>query len=746
VAKVDIVRSLSRVLDTKRGAEASRRAGDRARDDKRWHDAATHYKDFLEHNPDDAEIRVQLGNCLKEDGRLEEALAAYDLAIKLNDKSADAHLQRGHLLKIIGRTSDAINAYRKSFSLSPQSNPAFQELLALGALEEPEFAALQADDDAGHARASVICVDITDLMEYLRANASLSGIQRVIAHLLLSAPAITAQDTSLAIRPVLPDYDACQVFLVDPKFLQGLLGLVMDGCRDRPALDRAIDAVIRSRSPIEMQAHDTLLIAGAFWIYHRYDLLGILRQKNTNVTAFVHDLIQIANPEFVEEGATKEFRRGLIDVLQMCNYVLTSSHFVAEEVRRYLKDRMNFQLPVISIPLATELQAKNCKNNLINREFQELVKEEYILVVSTLEIRKNHIYLIKIWERLIREFDGNVPNLIFVGKWGWAISDLKEYLSRSDFLGGRLYIYNAISDSDLEFLYKNCLFTIYPSFAEGWGLPIGESLWYGKPCIASNTTAMPEVGGQFCKYLDPFDVEDGYRVISSVLADRPALASWTHHVRTEFHPRTWYSFSAELFDAIHNYTKNQDNDVCYNNCIIETGEVATFGDDLIEQLDMKKKRLITARMTRLDGWHGLEDWGGWAAKRKATLRFTTRLAPGTNILLYLNLKAPAGDAAAECTINVNKTATFVDNLCSMAQWYVAPGTVGANGIVDVLLTSGKGFFHLHGRELYVGILAMAVVPAGDPVAEKRLLEQIVFRCSSLPLPLPSTTQKVFNSL
>ena len=733
MAKVDIVRSLSRVLDTKRAGEASRRAGDRARDAKRWHEAAAHYQEFLKHHPDDADIRVQLGNCLKEDGKLAEALAAYDLAIQLNDKSADTYLQRGHLLKIMGRTSDAVVEYRKSFLIRPDNNPAFQELAALGALDEPELAALQPDEEARDAQAPVICVDITDLMVYLRSNNSLSGIQRVIANLLLCAPTIMAQDTSVTIRPALPDYETCQVLVVDLKLLQGLLGLIMDGCRDRSILDRALDSVVRSKYSIEMRSGDTFLIVGAFWIYRRYDLLSILRQKNTNVAVFIHDLIQIANPEFVEKGATKEFRKGLIDVLTACNFVLANSRFVADDIRRYLKERMNFQLPVIAVPLATELNAKDRRTEAIDREYQILRKEDYVLVVATLEIRKNHMYLIKIWERLAKEFEGDVPNLVFVGKWGWAISDLKEYLEESDYVGGRLHIYNAISDAELEFLYRNCLFTIYPSFAEGWGLPIGESLWYGKPCIASNTTAMPEVGGDFCKYFDPLDIEDGYRVISGVLADRSAFNAWATRIRNEFRPKTWQNFSIELLDRIKQNAKNEDAAYLPSNCIIEQSEIAVFGDDALEQLEAKKQRLVTARMARLDGWHAIEDWGCWAARRKATLRFATRLASGTSILLYLNLKTPSGDTSAECMTTINKTVTFIDNISSIPQWCAAPGTVGADGIVDVLLTSGKGFFHRHGRELYIGILALAIVADGDAAAEDRLYEQIVYRC--LPLRL-----------
>jgi glycosyltransferase involved in cell wall biosynthesis len=728
VAKVDIVRSLGRVLDVTRSGDASRRAGDRARDARRWNEAAAHYADFLERNPGNVDIRVQLGNCLKEDGRLADALIAYDLAIKLNETHADAYLQRGHLLKIMGRIADAINDYRKSFALCPQDNPAFQELLNLRALEETDAAAPKGHENTDDEPAPAICVDITDLIDYLRVNTSLSGIQRVLSNLLASAPTFMAGSSSASIRPVLPDYNGSKVFLVNMGLVQGLISLVVSGRQDRETLDRALESIVRSRSPVELKAGDTILIAGAFWIYQRYDLLNMLRQKNVSVTVFIHDLIQVTNPEFVEPAATTVFRRSLVDVLSVCSYVMTNSNFVAEEVRRYLKDRLNFQIPVIPITLATELNARSQDLSMVNNEYINMAQEPYVLFVGTIEIRKNHMYIIEVWEKLIKHFEGNVPNLVFVGKWGWEISTLQKYLEKSDYLGGRLYIYNAISDNDLEYIYRNCQFTVYPSFAEGWGLPVGESLWYGKPCVASKTTAIPEVGGSLCKYIDPFNVEDGFRVISKILTDPQGLKAWAAQIRQQFRPKSWSSFSCEVFETIQNYERNNAGNVNKNNCVIENGEIATFGNDPLAQLDARQKRLVTARMTRLAGWHGVEAWGCWAARRKATLRFGTRMAPGTDVLVYLHLKAPDGDESAECTIKINQTPTFVDDLGPVPVWCVAPGRVGEHGIIEVLLVSGRGFFHRHGRELYVGILGIAVAEAGDREAQSRLLEQIVRRC------------------
>ncbi len=63
------------------------------------------------------------------------------------------------------------------------------------------------------------------------------------------------------------------------------------------------------------------------------------------------------------------------------------------------------------------------------------------------------------------------------------------------------------------------MFSVFPSFEEGWGLPVGESLIFGRPCLASNASSVPEVGGEFVDYIDPFNTNDGYEKISRFIED-----------------------------------------------------------------------------------------------------------------------------------------------------------------------------------------------------------------------------------
>ena len=316
-------------------ADSFRHAGDRERDSRRWSEAAYQYSEYLKHDPKNVAIRVQLGNCLKEDGQLREALEAYNVAVSSDEADADAYLQRGHLHKIMGRKSDAVSDYCKSFALKPQRNPAFDELLALDALHEigrTQPAAKPVANSVG-----TIYIDFSDVMEYLRHNTSLSGIQRVVANLLCFAESFASSANGSPVRAVLPDYATSEVFEVKKGIAEGLIGLATSKAVDRQTIDRALGAVLAARSLVKLKAGDTLLIPGAFWIYQRYDLLNTLRQNGVLVTVFIHDLIQITDPQIVANSATRDFRRSIVDVLCVASYIMTNSNFVAEEVRRYVK-------------------------------------------------------------------------------------------------------------------------------------------------------------------------------------------------------------------------------------------------------------------------------------------------------------------------------------------------------------------------------------------------------------------------
>lgn len=712
-----------------RGSASFAQEGDRLRDAGMWAPAAEAYAKHLEANPRDIAILVQAGNCLKDVRRYEEAQKRYRAALDLDPDNADIHLQYGHLMKLMGRPEAALESYRISAQLDPGNEGAVAELLTAGIAGEV-LGAPEVDD-----LSKTIWLDVTDLIEYVKVNVSLSGIQRVVANLARHVGAGVFED--YRIIPVIPEYDRHRILAANPMALVALVNLFDAPLIERQKIDQALSAVYETRVQVWPKASDVFVVAGAFWIYYHYDVIRPFRKIGMRFGVFVHDLIQIKNPEYVAQDAVERFQKKLVDVLTVCDFVMTNSEFVASEVRGYLRAQLNLSIPVRAVVLATELRAvAQEKGRPMNDSIREMSNEEYVLCVATIEVRKNHMYQIRVWEQLIREFGERVPKLVWVGKWGWHIDELQEVVNRNGYVGDWLYIFNAISDVELEYLYKHCLFTIYTSFAEGFGLPIGESLVYGKPCIASNVTSMPEVGGRFVRYIDPWNASEGCRVVRDAIVDRAGLAEWAADIQTNFRPKTWNEFCDEFFSAAIEMSVATPKGPGSLNCLLPPNQMIEGGDKAVLTLGRRHVPIVTFRAARDVGWSFMEDWGVWSTDRRARLVFDSELPSGRAVKLYLEVRCPPESndvtltldaGAGPTTSEVHERKTFVS----------CDGVVGESGRIVVSLVARGKFGPTPGRSCLIGLTCFSYCDAGDPLARIDMLEKVTLFGLRSNLPAPA---------
>jgi glycosyltransferase involved in cell wall biosynthesis len=174
-----------------------------------------------------------------------------------------------------------------------------------------------------------------------------------------------------------------------------------------------------------------------------------------------------------------------------------------------------------------------------------------VLLVSTIEIRKNHALMFRIWRRLLRDLPAeSVPTLVFAGKVGWLTADLMQQLENCDWLDGRIRFVASPSDAELARLYRGCLFTVFPSLYEGWGLPVTESLAFGKTVAASDRASIPEAGGPFCAYYDPENTGDAYAVIRRLIERTEEVAALEAKIIAEYRPPVWADSARRLYDTL----------------------------------------------------------------------------------------------------------------------------------------------------------------------------------------------------
>ena len=172
-----------------------------------------------------------------------------------------------------------------------------------------------------------------------------------------------------------------------------------------------------------------------------------------------------------------------------------------------------------------------------------------MLCVGTIESRKNIWRLAQAWKRLARRDDVDVPRLVLAGKPGWLVEGFLEWMRVSAWLEGWIQFVNAPTERERDYLYRNCLFSVTVSTYEGWGLPIGESLWHGKTAVVSNVSSMPEVGGDMVEYCNPHSINSIHDACLRLIADEARRAELEHRI-AETRLRTWDDVANDYIEAV----------------------------------------------------------------------------------------------------------------------------------------------------------------------------------------------------
>ncbi len=173
-----------------------------------------------------------------------------------------------------------------------------------------------------------------------------------------------------------------------------------------------------------------------------------------------------------------------------------------------------------------------------------------MLFVSTLESRKNHLGALRAWRDLIdRRGVWNVPKLVCVGNRGWLNDAVHSTLASDQTLRSRVKLLSRLSDTELAALYRNCLFSLYPSHYEGWGLPITESLCHGKTVLCSNAPSHLEAGGDFVDYF-PVGSDASLAAAAEKLIFNVGYRKAREAQLQEFRAPSWADVSGQLVSSV----------------------------------------------------------------------------------------------------------------------------------------------------------------------------------------------------
>jgi alpha-1,3-rhamnosyl/mannosyltransferase len=142
----------------------------------------------------------------------------------------------------------------------------------------------------------------------------------------------------------------------------------------------------------------------------------------------------------------------------------------------------------------------------------------FMLAVGTLEPRKDYLTLLKALRA-----SRSLPPLAIVGAVGWNCSGILKAVREAEADGLVRYL-GRVSDEELSALYSAAQVAVYPSFYEGFGLPVLEAMACGCPVLCSWSSSLPEVGGRAAAYFRPRDARDLAHRLNALLPDKGRLA------------------------------------------------------------------------------------------------------------------------------------------------------------------------------------------------------------------------------
>lgn len=334
---------------------------------------------------------------------------------------------------------------------------------------------MQRDNDAP------LLLDVTRLVWRRWTGTRATGIDRIcmawLEHYAERAQAVVIHRTGEAILP-----------RSTSRALFKLLVSSQDRRRDTVRFHAALAALTITRSG---HLRDRLDGYGRFWLNPGHTGLDSqrvaewVRRRKLRLIPLVHDLIPITHPQYCRSGEDERHRHRMRTVLDLASGVIANSAHTLQALRSFATSEER--------PLPPSVVAWPGTPMLPSLPPQEEVKPTFV-VLGTIEGRKNHGFLLSVWRRLMQLMRPDlVPQLVIVGRRGWQANDVFARLDSGEF-GETVRELGPLDDRHLAGVLGSARALLFPSQAEGYGIPLAEALAAGVPVIASDLPVFREIG------------------------------------------------------------------------------------------------------------------------------------------------------------------------------------------------------------------------------------------------------------
>ena len=545
-------------------------------------DAKCAYLRAVELTPENGDVPVHLGHLAKRAGNMPDAARHFLRAFQMDPSNTDAASELQQLVALsTGFTKMSVTGLlREHIEGNPNETLQLDDMLhkaryalnevcaALGdaaglaplrnaatLLAEIERKAAANQGMSNGEDGLALVFDISDLVGYVAHARLPTGIQRVQLEAItraLDTQGLARVCCFLEWRNAWVEVPVCHFRHLAQLSVSG------GGCGDPEwlAVLNRLHLALAIAAPFRFPRGACLVNLGTSWLIQNY-FLHVRNAKaecGIRYIPFIHDFIPIMTPEHVVKELAQDFVAWVVGVFAHADHYLVNSESTKGDLLKVAKilgaevDPDN----VAVIPLDADcrkLTARKLGRGELGR--WKLDGRPFVLMVGTVESRKGHTVALDAWTELIQQYGASkIPKLVLAGRSGWLNDAVYQRLAHDERLAKQVTMISGASDEELALLYRSCLFTIYPSFYEGWGLPVTESLCYGKPVITCGTSSLPEAGGGFAIYIEPGSSAQLAEASERLILDPVHRQETAARISAKFRPRTWQDVAHQISTAI----------------------------------------------------------------------------------------------------------------------------------------------------------------------------------------------------
>lgn len=229
----------------------------------------------------------------------------------------------------------------------------------------------------------------------------------------------------------------------------------------------------------------------------RPDYAVHVQRRGLRPVFFLHDLIPLTHPEYCRPGESKKHFQRLKTMLSVGQGIVVNSADTRHALEAFAA-REGWAVPPCAVAFLAPAQ-------LAAPATERPLAAPYFVTLGTIEPRKNHLLLLHVWRQMVQELGDAAPRLVVIGQRGWECEQVVDLLDRCDILRGFVFEKSRCSDAELANWLGHSQALLFPSFVEGFGMPLVEALALGVPVLASDLPVFRETAGSIPDYMHPLD-------------------------------------------------------------------------------------------------------------------------------------------------------------------------------------------------------------------------------------------------